>query len=88
MDKEFIDLVNQLVTLKKEMFNSIKNNVDYIIINNIRDKQYIENTLDNLFECCYDDESISYYNKLCQYYELVDKEGSKFYRKEFDKYFE
>ncbi len=86
MDDNFSEFGKLIISLKQNMFNLIKDNVDYIMKNNIEDKMQIERTLDYLLECCYNDESIKYYNSLCEYYGLIDKDGGLFYKKELEKY--
>ncbi len=86
MNDNFLELGKQIISLKQNMFKLIKDDVDYIIKNNIKDKMLIERTLDYLLECCYNDESIKYYKSLCEYYELIDKDGGLFYKKELKKY--
>ena len=85
MKKELFNLINNLVQLQKNCFALMKPRVDYIISNNIVDKIEIEHLLDALLNICYDDESIKYYYKLCDYYDSIDKESSNFYRKELKK---
>lgn len=85
MKKELVNLINNLVQLQKNCFALMKPRVDYIISNNIVDKNEIEHLLDALLNICYDDESIKYYYKLCDYYDSIDKESSNFYRKELKK---
>lgn len=82
-----MNLFNKLIECKVKGFNLIKNDVDYIINNNIVDRDYIEHTLDYLFDFCYDEESELYYYKLCDYYKNIDKKGATFYLKLFKKYY-
>ena len=86
MKNELFNLINNLVQLQKKCFTLIKPRVDYIISNNIVDKNEIEYLLDALLNICYDNESIKYYYKLCDYYASIDKESSNFYRKELKKF--
>ena len=85
MKKELVNLIENLVQLQKNCFTLTKPRVDYIISNNIVDKNEIEHLLDVLLNICYDDESTKYYYKLCDYYDSIDKESSNFYRKELKK---
>ncbi len=85
MEKEIYNLILNLRNLQKQNFQILKQEVDYIIINKIVDKNKIEKLLDNLLSVCYSDEVINYYNKLCNYYSNIDKKASNFYKKELKK---
>lgn len=85
MKKEIYNLILNLRNLQKQNFQILKQEVDYIIINKIVDKNKIEELLDNLLSVCYSDEVINYYNKLCNYYSNIDKKASNFYKKELKK---
>lgn len=78
---ELYSLIEYGNELKKMAFFTIKDNVDYIIEQEIKDTRFIEEMLDNLINYIYDDESLNYYLRLCNYYEKIDREGSNFYLK-------
>lgn len=79
---EITKIASCLISLRKEMLYLIKEEIDYIIDNNVKDKIKIENIFDRLLDCCFDEENILYYNKLCTYYGLIDEDGEKYYRKQ------
>ena len=85
MNDEFINLAKLIIENKKKMFNELKVSADYIMDNQIDDSNFIEHILDYLVDCCYDEESDSYYHKLCDYYEKINYENAKFYKKLFKK---
>ena len=88
MSNNIYELGKQIVDLKQKMFEIIKVDVEYILDNNIKDSNKIEMTLDRLLECCYNDESILYFKRLCKYYGSIDKKAELFYKKELKKYIE
>ena len=47
----------------------------------------IEYYLDYLFDCIYDDSSLEYAYKVCDYLETIDKESGLFYKNHFYEYY-
>jgi hypothetical protein len=53
--------------------------VKEIVNCNLKDKQIIEKTLDQLLEVAFDDSVLKLYKKLCRYYYYIDQEATVFY---------
>lgn len=81
MDQKILELVQQMIDLKKTMFQLVQGEVEEIIERKIQDRNKIERTLDALLDCYYDEESMQYYIRLCEYYGTINPEGEKIYKK-------
>ena len=92
MDKDLHDLAKSIVTLQNEAVKQTllfwKPRAEQIIINNSRDINEIEHTLDALCEVAFDDEILVLFKQLCRYYYDIDPvataEHIQFYREMWD----
>lgn len=82
------EVFQKLVMLKNEKYKILKLEVEYIINNNENNEVKIQNTLDELFELCEEDDGLLLYRRLCRYYydinPVVAIEYVKFYKEEYD----
>ena len=81
VDESLIDTIGILNKLKIDSFKLLDNYAQYIMRNNIVDEGRIENLLDMLIDCCYDEYSVSRCLVFCDYYKRVNEENALFYSK-------
>lgn len=84
MEKDINNLILKLQKYKEKAFKFLKQEVEYIINNNIRDIPTIEHTLD-LFLNIYEENAYTTFYKLIDYYANIDKQSSIFYEQELEK---
>ena len=83
-----MEAFENLIMLKKEKHKILKSEVEYIINNSVKNEVKIQNTLDELFDLCEEDDGLLLYRRLCRYYydinSVVAIEYIKFYKEEYD----
>ena len=84
---EIEELVRHLHNSKKYTFTKLSNIINYSISKKSKDVNMIEYYLDYLFDCIYDDSSLEYAYKVCDYLETIDKESGLFYKNHFYEYY-
>ena len=84
---EIEELVKHLHNSKKYTFTKLSNIINYYISKKSKDVNMIECYLDYLFDCIYDDSSLEYAYKVCDYLETIDKESGLFYKNHFYEYY-
>lgn len=85
---ELEELVRHLHNSKKCSFIKIANIINYYISKKSKDVNMIEHYLDYLFDCIYDDNSLEYAYKVCNYLESLNKESGLFYKNLINEYYE
>ena len=85
--KEIESLVKKLQDSKKCTFANIADIINNCMSNKSKDVNMIEHYLDYLFDCIYDDSSLEYAYKVCDYLETIDKENGLFYKNHFYEYY-
>ena len=66
--KEIELLINKVLDLQYVVILDIRNKIEYVINNQIKDDKIIENILEDLLNLFQTDETLSLYKKLCRYY--------------------
>lgn len=85
--EELKSLVEKLQDSKKYNFTKLADVINNYISNKSKDVNMIEYYLDYLFDCIYDDSSLEYAYKVCDYLETIDKESGLFYKNHFYEYY-
>ena len=80
-------LAEKLQDSKKYNFTKLADVINNYISNKSKDVNMIEYYLDYLFDCIYDDSSLEYAYKVCDYLETIDKESGLFYKNHFYEYY-
>ena len=83
--KDLKALIFESFNLERFLLQQLKDEVNYIIDNNVKDRQHIEKILDQLLNIQFVDTSEEFYN-LCSYYETLDKENALTYKKIYSEY--
>ena len=84
---EIEELVRHLHNSKKCTFTKLSNIINYYISKKSKDVNMIEHYLDYLFDCIYDDNSLRYAYKVCDYLEKLDENSGNFYRNTLNEYY-
>lgn len=79
------NMVMKLNSLEKHVYLNLKNEVDYIINNDVRDIYYIEEVLDRLLSLSTVDFGTDFY-RLCDYYKYIRKDNALEYIKMYKDY--
>ncbi|MEF2690481.1 MAG: hypothetical protein U0N10_03665 [Bacilli bacterium] len=85
--KEIESLVKKLQDSKKCTFANIADIINNCMSNKSKDVNMIEHYLDYLFDCIYDDNSLRYAYKVCDYLEKLDENSGNFYRNTLNEYY-
>ena len=80
-------LAEKLQDSKKYNFTKLADVINNYISNKSKDVNMIEYYLDYLIDCIYDDSSLEYAYKVCDYLETIDKESGLFYKNHFYEYY-
>jgi len=65
--------------LARQVYASLKDEVDHIIISQTRDINRIDHTLDGLLNFAFDDQVLVLFKKLCRYYFTFDQQATASY---------
>ncbi len=76
--EEIESLVKKLQDSKKCTFANIADIINNCMSNKSKDVNMIEHYLDYLFDCIYDDNSLRYAYKVCDYLEKLDENQKEF----------
>lgn len=77
---EIFDSINYFNNLSEHVLPILVDDVLNIVNSKCIDINEIEHCLDDIFNICYNDKAIVLFNKLCDYYDLINKEASDDYR--------
>ena len=90
-DKELHDMVIAVIDLSKQRYEIAKNEIEYIMRNNIKDEHIIERQLDEMLDvlCVYEtDEILLTFRRLCRYYFDINPQATadyiNFYKEQND----
>ena len=90
-DKELHDMVIAVIDLSKQRYEIAKNEIEYIMRNNIKDEYIIEKQLDEMLDvlCVYEtDEILLTFRRLCRYYFDINPQATadyiNFYKQQND----
>ncbi|MCL2383686.1 MAG: hypothetical protein FWC79_06115 [Oscillospiraceae bacterium] len=88
IDKELYSLVKKVVEIRDQKYDIVKNEVNYILKNKVKEDMRIQRTLDILFEFCEENEGLLLYKKLCKYYydinQIVTIDYIRYYKEEYE----
>lgn len=79
MDKELKNLIILQKQITEQAINEYAVLVNSLILNETKNQNEIELTLDGLLDFCYDDDILKLYKKLCRYYYYINQEETVFY---------
>ena len=71
---ELVDYINRIILLQDNIILFLKNDINYIIKNKIKDDKKIEDIFDKLLNLFQTEEVLTLFKRLCRYYYFINKE--------------
>ena len=89
--QELYDMCKSIIDLNKQRYVIIKDDIENIIRNNIKEDRYIQRTLDGMLDILLfyeNDDSLLTFRKLCKYYFNINPQATvdyiNYYREQND----
>ncbi len=79
LDEETLELFRTVAKLQEQKYRLAENEINFIIKNNIKDKNRIERAIDEILEFLEDDEALLLFRRICSYYVRIDPEATMYY---------
>ena len=80
--KDILEMCKKVVELNQQKYGIVKNEIDIIITNNIRDERCIERTLDemlDILEFYENEETLLTFKRLCRHYFNINPQATADY---------
>ena len=91
VDEELLDMMKTVIDLSKQRYEIAKDEIEYIIKNNIKDEKQIERQLDEMLDILFvyeTDETLLTFRRLCRHYFDINPQATadyiNFYKEQND----
>ena len=88
LDEETLELFRTVAELQEQKYRLSESEINFIIKNNIKDKNRIERAIDEILEFLENDEALLLFRRICSYYIKINPEATlhyiNFYIEEYD----
>lgn len=88
LDEETLELFRTVAKLQEQKYRLAENEINFIIKNNIKDKNRIERAIDEILEFLENDEALLLFRRICSYYIKINPEATmsyiNYYIEEYD----
>ena len=88
LDAKTLELFKELAVLQEQKYRLAKNEINFIIKNNIKDDNRIERSIDEILEFLDDEEALLLFRRICSYYIKFNPQATlhyiNYYIEEYD----
>ena len=88
LDAKNLELFKELAVLQEQKYRLAKNEINFIIKNNIKDDNRIERSIDEILEFLDDEEALLLFRRICSYYIKFNPQATlhyiNYYIEEYD----